>query len=77
MSLVHRTPSALRRLARTPAAAVLALLRDESAQALADYALVAATIGILMIAVMVTMQHTAANNLDNTQTGLSNEANNP
>jgi hypothetical protein len=52
-------------------------LRNDAAQGMAEYSLVAATCAVVMIVVLIAMRFWSGNNLNGTQTKLSNEASNP
>lgn len=56
---------------------LLALLRDDSAQATMEYAVLATAFGVLMIGAMAAVQHAAGNDLSTTQNGLSSAYLNP
>jgi Flp pilus assembly pilin Flp len=54
-----------------------ALLLDDGAQAIAEYALVASLFAVLMIIAMVAVQGKAGNTLSTTQSTLGNEYESP
>jgi Flp pilus assembly pilin Flp len=53
------------------------LFRDRRGSAIYQYALVAALVGILMLATMGAMRVAAGHNISTTQNGLSNESSAP
>ena len=68
-------------LTRTPPCSlsrtVAAMLADERAASIVEYAIVASAFGVLMIGVLVALGQSGGQNLNGTQTNLANESSSP